>query len=287
MQNEQGFQLGDYRDQARQLPGTPYSGAQGRPVANPARAQNDTMLFGGTETDGAYTASWTLPDGSTISVTVDRVGGVPATNADLATQAVANIAGDDDWSNLATAEVDGGTPEQVNITWIHADIQYPAAGTLAPAPGTLAQATTQTAGGVRLPAARFLVNLANEQDPEIPAQQLPLTTSVAADIIGLSVRPHGQLQNTRSGDPADVESYEVTDMFESGFEGGYEMVNNGSVATTAHGAVFAVVNPAGGDEPGEARSDADGGNTVALTLRQAYWVDVVQPGESGQVFVRL
>jgi hypothetical protein len=74
-------------------------------------------------------------------------------------------------------------------------------------------------------------------------------------------------------------------MMSSGFKGPWYMTNRGAVAAEAEGACFAVVNPAGGNAPGEASSDNNGGNAVALTREQAYWMDRTEPGARGRVYL--
>ena len=279
-----GLGVTGYGDQQKPVDGSPALGIHAKPKANPLAPQEGTLLFGGTETDGDYTASWTLPDGDTLSVTVTRAAGTPATNADLAAAAVAAIAADDAWANVATAEVDGGTPEQVNITWLHAGLTYAEAGTAAPAPGTLAQAITANAGGAAIPVGRFLIARANPQDADIPAAQLPLVGSVAADVIGVNLRD-GSVENTGLPGPDQVESTLAGRMMSVAWRGPVYMTNVGSVDAISEAACFAVNNPAGGNAPGEASADNDGGNAVQLTRSQAYWLDTTAPGQRGRVML--
>lgn len=289
MRNEQGFLATDYQGLKKPREGTAGSlESRARPRANPVVAQTATALFGGTPTDGDYVIAFELPDGSELTATVTRAGGIPATNADLATEAIAVIAADDAWANVATAEVDGGTAEQVNLAFLHAAIAYPLGTSSAPAPGTLAQAITRAAGGSPIPVGRFLIAVDNPQDPSIPAQGLPLTTSVAADIVGVSARPPGQLTNSVSTDPDAIESYQEGDMISSGYSGPWQFRNRGAVAAVPNVTpVYAVVNPAGGLQPGEASTDTNGGNAVLLPSAQYYWRDPVEPGELGRIWIRI
>ena len=279
-----GYGITSCEDQQPPLDGSPALGVRAKPKANPLAPQQGTLLFGGTETDGVYSQTFVGPDGSTVTVAVTRAGGAPATNAELATAAVAAIAADDDWANVATAEVDGVTSEQVNLVWLHAGDTWALGATAAPAPGTLTPAITVAAGGAAIPVGRFLIAVANVQDPDIPAAGLPLTGSVAADIIGVNLRD-GSVENSGLPGAALVESTPSGRMMSVGWRGPVYMTNHGSVAAISEGACFAVVNPAGGNGFGEARSDADGGNTVALTRSQAYWLDTTQPGQRGRVML--
>jgi hypothetical protein len=289
MRNGQGFSAADYGDIRKPREGVAGGlGSRSRPRANPLAPQEATLLFGGTETDGDYVAAFVLPDGTELTATVTRAAASPATNADLAAAMVTAIEGDDAWANVATAEVDGGTAEQVNLTFLHAGIVYPLGTSSAPAPGTLTDAITVAAGGAAMPVGRFLIPVANAQDPDIAAQGLPLVGTTAAQIAGFSASPHGQIVNSESTDADAIESYLAGDMLSSGYEGCWYVRNRGTVASVPNvTAVFVVVNPAGGDEPGQVRSDADGGNTVQLTATQAYWRDATEPGELGRIRIRI
>jgi hypothetical protein len=273
-----------YGDLERPLDGTPGLGVEAEGRANPSLAQLGTMLFGGTPTDGTYSQVWVGPDGTSLTVAVVRDTGAPATNADLAAQLVVNASADDAWANVATFEVDGGTAEQVNITWLHPSTPYAIGATAAPAPGTLTPAITRNAGGNPVPVGRFLIAVTNDQDPDIPGRGLPLTTSTAADIVGFNLRD-GSVENTAIPGVGEVEATRAGRMISSAFRGPVYATNHGTVATTERGQVHVVVNPAGGQQPGWARSDADGGNTVALDVAdQAYWLEGgIQPGERGQI----
>lgn len=281
-----GYGITGYGDQETPLDGSPAFDVRANPRANPLLPQLATMLFGGTITDGLYSQTFVGPDGSTVTVAVTRAAAVPLTDADMAIAAVAAIAADDDWSNVATAEVDGGTPEQVNLTWLHPADTWTVGATVAPAPGTLTTAITQAAGGAPVPVGRFLISVANTQDPDIMAGGLPLVGSTAAQIIGFNLRD-GSVENSGLPGEALFESTLASGMMSSGEEGAVYATNHGTVPTTDRGAVHVVRNPAGGNFPGQARSDADGANTVALsTATQAYWFDSgIQPGERGRIYL--
>ena len=285
--NGYGFSAAAYQDQQPPLDGSPALSVRARPRANPLVAQFATLTFGGTPTNGVYSQAFTGPDGTTVTVSVTRAAGVPATNALLAAAAVAAIAADDAWANVATAEVNGGTPEQVDLTWLHPGDTWAIGATAAPGAGTLVPAITTAAGGSPVPVGRFLISVPNPQDPEIEAAGLPLTGSTAAQIIGLSARD-GSVENSGLPGAAQVESIPAGSMISSGEEGGWYMTNHGTVATVDRGQVFVVVNPAGGQLVGQARSNADGGNTVGLSVStQAYWLDAgIAPGERGRIFLK-
>ena len=281
---QNGYGITGYGDQPKPLDGSLALGVHAKPKANPLAAQEATLTFGGTATDGVYSQTYTGPDGSEVVISVTRAAGAPATNADLATEAAALVAADDAWANVATVEVDGGTPEQLNITWLHAGVPYAQGATAAPAPGTLTPATTAQAGGNAVPVGRFLVARDNLVDPDIPAAQLPLTGSTAADIIGFNLRD-GSVENTGLPGVDVVESTPAGQMMSSAFKGPVYATNLGTIDAPAESTVFVVVNPAGGDPEGGARSDADGGNTVELTREQAYWMDLTPVGQRGRIYL--
>jgi hypothetical protein len=281
--NGRGLTGADYQDQQLPVDGAPGGWVKAKPKANPLAPQQATLLFGGTETDGTYSQAFTAPDGTTLTIAVVRAT-TPATNADLAAQLVANAQADDDWANVATFEVDGGTAEQVNVLWLHPSEAYPLGATAAPAPGTLTPAITANAGGAPVPVGRFLIAVANVQSPDVPAAGLPLVGSAATDIIGFSARD-GSYENSGLPGAERVEQIPAAQEISSGYYGPWYATNHGAVAAEAEGAVFAVRNVAGGDPLGGARSDADGGNTVALTRAQAYWLDRTPPGARGRIFL--
>lgn len=281
IRNGQGIR--SIEDLQRPLDGSPTPSSRARGRANPLAPQVTLVTFAGTETDGLYSASWTDIAGNTLTASVTRVGGTPATHADLAVAFADDLNGQDAWRNVATAAPAGDTAV---LTFLHAGQVWASTATAAPAPGTIAVANSSNAGGAAVPVGRLLIAVANLQDPDVPAHGLPLPGSTAAQIIGFSARD-GSVENSGSPDPAVVESIPAGRMISSGYEGAWFVTNVGTVASTEHGDVFGVVNPAGGQLAGQVRADADGGNTVQLTQARAYWLDSgVQPGERGRIFLR-
>ena len=68
-----------------------------------------------------------------------------------------------------------------------------------------------------------------------------------------------------------------------GFDGPMYVTNVGSVASVKDAQVFAVVNVAGGDALGQSRADDDAANAEPAP---GYWIDVVQPGARGQIYIQ-
>jgi hypothetical protein len=274
-----------YEDLQPPRDGAPTNSTKARPRANPLAPQVTTALFGGTETDGLYTATWTNADGGSVTASVTRAGAVPATNADLAAAFADDLNAQDAWANVASAEVDGTTPEQVNLQFLHAGQVWTLTASAAPAPGTLTIANTSNAGGAPIPVGRFLISVPNLQDPDIPAHGLPVPATTAAEIIGFSVLD-GSVENSGLPDPTLVESIPAGHMISSAYDGAAYATNIGGDPTVERGDIFVVVNPAGGDPVGAARTTADGGNTVQLTQAQAYWLSPgLAAGERGRLFL--
>jgi hypothetical protein len=144
---------------------------------------------------------------------------------------------------------------------------------------------TQAAGGAAFPVGRWVVATANAQDPSIPALA-SAAGAAAADLIGITVRTHGQLINSGNADnTVNVsEAFPASDMVPVHYQGSMTVTNVGTVASVANGPVFAVVNTAGGNLDGQSRADADGGNTVQAP--GAYWVQPTAVGARGLVYTR-
>ena len=106
---------------------------------------------------------------------------------------------------------------------------------------------------------------------------------------GITMRPIGEfagIEGTGAQDPDTPDVVPAGNSLSVGYEGAINMRNVGSVASAAGGAMFGVILTAGGQQLGQARADADGGNTFAYSLQITRWIDVVLPGEIGRAFVR-
>lgn len=255
--------------------GQPHNGLKSKAMDNPLNAQSNVITVGGSASDGVYsiqiiddqtgedlgTASFTRGSGETNDQISDEL--LDAVNA------LASAPGRFEASDSGSAEL--------TIAFEHTDKSYTLVLS-APGSGTLSDSET-AAGGTDVPFGRFVV-YSGETGAALPA------AATEPQIAGVSVREF-QFFNQGSRLNAATDVIPPGSTFAGGFDGKILMKNNGSVASARGGTVYAVINTAGGDELGEARADADGGNTVALTRSRAYWDDVVQPGEIGYVYLRL
>lgn len=261
-----------------QTEGQIHSDAKAKRYYNPLLPQLGTATVGGTATAGDYTLIFKDPSGNVIdSVTFTRVA---EANAAIASGLVDLIAASGALRNVVTAEVDGGTPEQINLAFLAADVTY-TIEQVAPAPGTIALVTTQAAGGVSIPVGRFLSQSASNS---LAVEELGAADLEGA-VMGVSGRDFALLHNLEqpgTGPEVYVKGSAVTMIYK-----GVVSMRNVGAAVLRGMPVYVVRNTAGGDELGQARGDADGANTVALTLSRAEWIEDVAAGEVGRIRLNL
>lgn len=234
----------------------------------------------GTTTDGIYSLSVQLPDGTVVTGQFDRQGG--ETDAQIAAAIVA------DFQTAANALlIDGhavvSNPSAANLRVLadHPGVDLVVTSS-APAPGTLVMTETQSASGTEIPIARFLVLGA----AGVAARQAALPDgAVAADIEGVSLR-HISYANKGGVLTTDEDTIPVGELFAEAYKGAVDMLNVGADANEGD-PVHIVVNVAGGDELGEARGDADGGNTIVMGARVARWDKDTPSGTVGPVYLDL
>jgi hypothetical protein len=171
----------------------------------------------------------------------------------------------------------------VTVTYLHTGIAYPEVGTVVQGGASITVANTTEAGGANFPTARFFITTPNAQGDDGRALALPDGAAVD-QLAGVSSRPHGKIENSRSTDPAVFEAWPVGEMVDGCYYGPIQMVNVGADAL-AGGLVHVVTATAGGDELGEARGDAQ--NSVVLPKAQAYWKNATPSGTRGWVFLRM
>jgi len=276
--NGYGFTPDAYRDQTNPLEGTRGMDLKARGYANPLLAQISTWTWTLSDSAGDVSVTIRLLEGTEITATGTDAGATDTTHADTIVLA---INGSDEWANVATADNVAGV---ITVMFLHAGLDYAFVGFTAPGSGVLTPTVpeTQAAGGARLPAGRWVVSAANAQDPDIPAAALP---GPGSNLVGVTIRPAGQIVNSLAagnvGTPDD--GFIPADMVPVGFDGPIYVRNVGGVASVKDAQVFAVVNVAGGDLLGQTRADDDGANSEPAP---AYWVDVVQPGERGRIYVQ-
>jgi hypothetical protein len=275
--NQYGFLPGAYGDQKRPIEGTEGVGALARSYANPLLNQISTYTWASSDTAGDVSLTIRLPDGTELTALGTDAGATDTTHAATIRDAINTS---DAWRNVATATAAGAV---VTVTYIHAGFDYPFVGFTAPGAGVLtANPNTQDAGGVAQPVARWVVAAPNPVNPEIPALALP---GPGGNLVGVVKRPDGQIVNTTlATNPGQAdEAFIASDMVPVVYDGQIYVRNAGSVASTKDAQVFAVVNIAGGDALGETRADDDGANSEPAP---AYWVDIVQPGARGLIYVQ-
>jgi hypothetical protein len=270
-----------YGDQRPPIEGTAGKDLKSRGYANPLLAQISTWTFTLSDTVGDVTVTIRLPDGTELSATGTDAGLTDTTHAATIVLAINT---DDAWANIATATNVAGV---ITVVYLHAGLNYPFVSFSTPGAGVLTPTSpeTQAAGGAAFPVGRWCVAAANASDPSIPALA-SAAGAAAANLIGITIRPSGQLTNTGNSDnTVNVsEAFPASDMVPVGYDGPIYVTNVGSVASVAHGPVHAVVNTAGGQLAGQSRADADGGNTVIAP--NAYWLTPTAVNARGMVYLR-
>jgi len=269
----------------RAIEGTPGEGRLplARTATNPILAQTDTAIVGGAATDGDYIIGVTDPKGLRTEAKFTRA----AAEANAAIAAALVVAFNLAMGGIASAVIDGGDPLQINITFEHEGIAY-VLDESSPGASTITLANTQVAGGVAQAVARFVERGASVagQNPNVA----PLEAGSDDDSLwGIVLRPIGEfagVEGTVAQDPDTPDVVPAGNSLSVAYDGAVNMRNVGSVASVAGGPMFGVINTAGGQQLGQARADADGGNTFAYSLQITRWIDVVGVGEVGRAFVR-
>lgn len=279
--NEVGFLPGAYQDQVRAVEGTRGRDLQARGYANPLLNQISTWTVAGADATGTVSVTIILPNGESLTASGNSAAATDTSHADAIVLAINTT---DAWSNVATATNVAGV---ITVAYIHTGLVYTFSSFATPGSATIVETApqTQAAGGVRQPAARWVTSAANAVDPDIPALG-SADGATAAQLVGVVIRPAGQIVNTGSSDLTVDPAFEAGDMVPVGTDGTIQVTNHGSVASVRNGAVFVVVNTAGGQEVGLSRADADGGNTVQPALNTAYWVDPTGVGATGLIRIR-
>lgn len=232
--------------------------------SNPILAQVSTVTIAGTATDGTYTFDVLLPSGAVITVAFARASAESNTEIAEELRDVANGLAALNGVLLATASTG-----VITLTFEHEGIVYPIQTLAAPSPGTIATADTQAAGGVAQALARF-VDRGTADARGFPTVAALSANSNEGTIGGILMRPIGEIPgidatgSLNPQDPAQPDLLPAPGLGAVAYEGAVAMRNNGSVATVPGGQVFAVIDVAGGDQLGQARSNAEG--TVAKVV---------------------
>ena len=252
---------------------------QVRAMVNPKLAQISTVSIGTIDTDGdAVTITVTEPDGTLHTYSVTRASAVPLDADAMALALVALVDADAEARGVFTA---AASSADVVFTFEHAGLDYAVVAT--PSAGTTATvATTQAAGGSGIPFGRFVVSGGAAADG---GQALALPDGAAiADVLGILALAHAYI-NQASDLASDDDALLPGEIGPVVREGEVLMLNVGGDALP-DGAVFVVVNTAGGDELGQARGDDDGANAIELPTTTAYWVEATASGQIGPVHIR-
>ncbi len=236
-----------------------------RTYSNPILAQISTVTIAGTATDGTYTFDVLLPSGALATVSFLRAAAESNTDIAAALVAAANLL-----AALNGVLLASNVAGLITLTFEHEGIVYPIQTLSAPAPGTIATANTQAAGGVAQALARFVDR--GPADARGFSTVLALSaTSDENSIGGILMRPIGEIPGIDPAsalnpqDPAQPDLLPAPGLGAVADEGAIAMRNNGVVATVPGGQVFAVRSVAGGQQLGQARSDAEGGVAKVVT----------------------
>lgn len=243
------------RNQGEQRKGRPstLTMPEAFPAVNPILAKLGNLLFGGAIANGNYDT--TIVDditGESTLIRTVRAGGIPVANADLATQHVIDL--NAAVGSILVATVNGTTPEQVDLVFIHNGRTY-TVSTAVTGGGTLVFTETQAPGGSVLNIGSF-VRYGTEIGGQKSVRDL-VASSLAADVIGFTMTPLAEIINQASTLATAVDQFLAGDMLSVAYRGKLQSENVGGAGSDA-GFVFVVVSTAGGDEVGEMRADADG-----------------------------
>lgn len=226
---------------------------------NPSLAQISTVTITGFGADDDSIAlSIQLPSGSTITVTTTRASAVPVDDA-AAAAALAVLV--NAHASLYGHVVATSALGVLTLTFDHAGVVYAVSTVVVACVATVATATA--AGGSTVPYGRFVA--ASSVTTGQTALRPLTSTDRDAQVRGITARPQ-VCENFGSTSPTAVDGALVGTMVDVVYDGHMAMRNNGSVAAVPGGQVHAVLVTTGGDEVGEARSDASGvAQVITLT----------------------
>jgi len=246
----------------------------------PAQGQINTVTIGGVGADtDRVIVLITLPDGTVVTgADTTRTGGAPADDtamaAALATQINANASLNNHVQATSAAAV-------LTLTFRHPNTVYTVATQLTGTTGVVAQ--TQAPSGVAVTPGRFVA--AGTSIGGIPSVQALANADDETAVRGIVVREHGGLNQGAVLSTA-IDQVQPPALVSVAYQGKVLMRNNGTVAAAKGGAVFVVVNSAGGQERGMARADDDGANAIQMSLSRAYWADATPAGALGAIMLR-
>ncbi len=222
---------------------------------NELLAQESEVSVSGPAVAGTYSFDVIAPEG-TFSVEFAATGG--ETPAQVVAGLLADLQGSPELLNIVVGT--DASPD-LELAFIHEGIEYGLAITSDPN-SILTAATTQAAGGTRIDLG---VGVVQGSDDKLATAPDAATTD--ADFLGFTVRSLDALVND-----ADVNSAGTPDGFEPGSTLSVMSKGDGCVevedAVAANGQVFMRIqnpNPLLGQKLGSFRSDAAGGDAIAIT----------------------
>lgn len=249
-----------------------------RPYPNPKRREIWTLTVGGTAADGDYSATFTGDDGTAFTVKFTRAAG--EANGAIATAYAAALLADPARKGvILSATVDSLV---VSVRFKHPGRGYTVTSS-APAGATFVAAESLSHEGQILKVGRFVVPATLEG---LASMGPPGNSATAADMLGVILRPHTGITRPTPALATDEPSIVAGNMVAPALQVIVALRNMGAAAVDG-GVVHVVINTAGGQERGQVRGDADGGNTVALALTQARWLAATPTGALGPVMVTL
>ena len=274
IQNQLGqFDYSLESDKAVLLEGQLHPNGKGVRAVNPLKPQNSLIDYGGVGAAGAYQITINNDDTSE-SYTIDFLN----TGENLDDTVAALILAAQGQVPRTVAAITASGTDDIDVQFTSSRDSWTVATTH---PGGTTSSITDTAtGGVNVPFGRFMVFDPDDDD----AVLLPDNTAVAADFRLVSGRSLSKINRGLRGS-TPVDEYEPGDLIANVANGKIAVLNVGGVDATRGGNVFVVIDTAGGDEFGQARSDADGGNTIDLGDQRAYWARVTPVGEVGWVYL--
>lgn len=244
-----------FAPEARALPGQIATSRDGEKVDSKIFAQQfhtQTVTVGGTITDGIYSF---LVDGELVQVTVG--GGVPASNAALATALIAagELVGNlDNVANFST-----GGAGVVSVVAVQPGDTIPITAITAPAPGTLTLAETVTAGRAVLPPGLFVARVSGSE------RQIRLLTGGDTDaVVAGVVLLESWAQVPSLGLETEVDGYAGGSMVPVDY-GDDVWVHVDEATVAPYEPVFARISGGVTGQIGMAGNDAAGGARIALT----------------------
>ncbi len=166
---------------------------------NPIRAQANTATFGGTTTDGEYSLAISQLGANDVVALIERVGGSPSTDTDLAVAMAALINTNRAFQNLVTASNAGAI---LSLSFLHPGIVYGVVSS-APAPGTLVVAETAKPGG-----SFQRIGMMIAKDSSVAGEDRRIaaitTGTVAANIVGIAEGAHHMINGVDFQLPYDA-----------------------------------------------------------------------------------